>query len=149
MRIVFIVLASIVLALHVPVAYGAETLVCDYKEKFRDGGWREAGVTLTLQGNAVTGISYHNAIASGKEGGGYVCAFDASVSDGNSTWTRQNGLTLVELKNDKKSTFEIRKSKKGFTIRFLEMSSEYCGFGAEFPESVGLDRGKKGCRVKY
>ena len=149
MRIVFIVLASIALALPVAVAYGAETLVCDYKEKFSDGGWREAGVTLTMQGSAVTGMSYHNAIASGKEGGGYVCAFDASVSDGNSTWTRQNGLTLVELKSDKNSTFEIRKSKKGFTIRFLEMSSEYCGFGAEFPESVGLDRGKKRCRVKY
>jgi len=149
MRIVFIVLASIALALPVAVAYGAETLVCDYKEKFSDGGWREAGVILTLQGNAVTGISYHNAIASGKEGGGYVCAFDASVSDGNSTWTRQNGLTLVELKSVKKSTFEIRKSKTGFTIRFLEMPSEYCGFGAEFPESVGLDRGKKRCRVKF
>ena len=149
MRIVFIVLASIVLALPFPVAYGAETLVCDYKEKFKDGGWRDVGLTLTLQNDAVIGISYHNGIASGKEGGGYVCAFDASVSDGSSTWTRQNGLTLVELKSDKNSTFEIRKSKKGFTIRFLEMSLEYCGFGAEFPESVGLDRGKKRCRVKY
>jgi hypothetical protein len=149
MRIVFIALASIVLALPVAVAYGAETLVCDYKEKFRDGGWREAEVTLTLQSNAVIGISYYNAIASGKEGGGYVCAFDASVSDGNSTWIQRNGLTLVELKSDRKSTFEIRKSKKGFTIRFLEMSSEYCGFGAEFPESVELDRGKKRCRVKF
>ena len=149
MRIVFVVLASIALALPVAVACGAETLVCDYKEKFKDGGWRDVGLTLTLQNDAVIGISYQNGIASGKEGGGYVCAFDASDSDGSSTWTRQNGLTLVELKSDKNSTFEIRKSKTGFTIRFLEMSLEYCGFGAEFPESVGLDRGKKRCRVKF
>jgi hypothetical protein len=149
MRIVFILLVSIVLALPVPVTYGANTLVCDYKEKFRDGGWRDVGVTLTVQSDAVIGISYHNGIASGKEGGGYVCSFDASFSDGKSTWSRRNGRTLVELKSERNSTFEIRKSKKGFTIRFLEMSPEYCGFGVEFPESIDLDKGKKKCRVKF
>ena len=47
------------------------------------------------------------------------------------------------------SAFEISKSKKGFKILFLEMSFEYCGFGAEFPQYVQLDKGVKACRVKF
>ena len=144
MRIVFIVLASIVVALHVPVAYGAETLVCDYKEKFRDGGWREAGVTLTLQGNAVTGISYHNAIASGKEGGGYVCAFDASVSDGNSTWTRQNGLTLVELKSDKKPPSKSANQKKDSRSDSWRCRRNIVASGPSFRSPSGSTGERKG-----
>ena len=149
MRIIVIALVSLVLTMPVAAAFGAETLTCSYKEKFKDGGWRDAAVTLTVEGGEVTAISYHNGIASGKEGGGYICAFDASGSDGKSTWTRKGQRTSVELKGDKTSTFEIRRAKKGFTIRFLEMSLEHCGFGAEFPESIALDRDRKKCRVKY
>ena len=142
-------LAAFVLVLQAAPAAGAETLGCDYKQAFKGGGWRDAAVTLKLEGGDVTAISYLNGIASGKEGAGYACAFDASASDGKSVWTREGNRTSVKLKDEKNSTFEIRRSKKGFTIRFLEMSREYCGFGAEFPESVALDRGKKKCRMKY
>ena len=142
-------LTGLFLTLWVAPAFGAETLLCDYAEKFKDGGSRDAGLELTLEGGEVTAISYHNGIASGEEGGGYICAFDASAYDGNSTWTRKKHQTFVELKGDRKSTFEIRKSKKGFMILFLEMSSEYCGFGAEFPEHILLDKGSKKCRVKF
>jgi len=146
---IIMVLAAIVLAWHAAPASGAETLDCAYKEAFKGGGWRDAAVSVTLEGGDITAISYLNGIASGKEGGGYACAFDASVSDGKSAWTREGKRTAVVLKDEKKSTFEIRRSKRGFTIRFLEMSREYCGFGAEFPESVTLDRGRKQCRMKY
>jgi hypothetical protein len=144
-----ILLAGIFLILPVAAAGGAETLVCDYKEQFKSGGSREVRLELATGGGEVTGISYHNAIASGKEGGGYLCAFDASAAGGNSTWTRKGHRVIVELKDGKNSTFEIRKSKKGFMLLFLEMSLEYCGFGAEFPEYVLIDRGKKKCRVKF
>ena len=147
----FSLLAGIILALSVTAAHGADTLVCDYKEKFKDGGSRSAGLELTVEGGEVTGISYHNAIASGKEGGGYVCAFDAKASDGKSVWTRKKDLTVVDLTESagiRKSTFEIHKSPKGYTVSFVDMSSHYCGFGAEFPVSVRIEKGKKSCRVK-
>lgn len=140
---------AILLTLPVTAAYGADTFVCEYKEKFDDGGSRSVGLKLTVEGREVTGISYHNAVASGKEGGGYICAFDALASDGNSTWTRKGNRTVVELKGEKKSTFEINKSKKGFRVVFLEMSFEYCGFGAEFPEYVQLEKGAKTCQVNF
>lgn len=144
-----ILLAEIFLVLAVATAEGAQTLVCDYKEQFKGGGSREVRLELATEGGEVTGISYLNAIASGKEGGGYMCAFDASAAGGDSTWTRKGRQTVVELKDGKNSTFEIRKSKKGRMLLFLDMSLEYCGFGAEFPQSVALDRGKKKCRVKF
>lgn len=142
-------LTGLFLVLWLTPAFGAESLECKYKQTFKGGGWRDAGLTLTVEGGEIVAISYQNGIASGEEGGGYICAFDASVSDGKSTWTREKNRTIVELKDNKKSTFEIRKSKKGFVILFLEMSLEYCGFGAEFPEYVRLDRGSKKCRVKF
>ncbi|HPC73575.1 MAG TPA: hypothetical protein P5551_06345 [Syntrophales bacterium] len=148
MKIFFLCIA-VLLALPVAAAAGADTFVCDFKEKFEDGGSRSVGLKLTVEGREVTGISYHNAVASGKEGGGYICAFDASASDGHSTWTRKGNRTVVELKGVRKSAFEISKSKKGFKILFLEMSFEYCGFGAEFPQYVQLDKGVKACRVKF
>jgi hypothetical protein len=146
---IFALFVAILLALPTAAAQGADTFVCEYKEKFEDGGSRSVGLKLTVEGREVTGISYHNAVASGKEGGGYICAFDASASDGNSTWMRKGSRTLVELKGEKKSTFEINKSKKGFRVVFLEMSFEYCGFGAEFPEYVQLDKGAKTCQVNF
>ncbi|HEX9157431.1 MAG TPA: hypothetical protein VF827_05385 [Syntrophales bacterium] len=148
----FSLLVGIILALSVTAAYGAETLVCKYKEQFKDGGSRDAGLELTVEGGEVTGIDYHNAIASGKEGGGYVCAFDARASDGKSVWTRKKDLTVVELTESvgiRKSTFEIRKSPKGYIVSFVDMSSQYCGFGAEFPVSVRIERGRKSCRMKF
>jgi len=144
-----ILLAGIFLVLAVATANGAETLVCDYKEQFKGGGSREVRLELATEGGEVTKISYLNAIASGKEGGGYMCAFDASADGGDSTWTRKGRQMFVELKDGKKSTFELRKSKKGFMLLFLDMSLEYCGFGAEFPESVMLETGRKKCRVKF
>jgi hypothetical protein len=142
-------LAAIALALHAAPASGAESLTCEYKQAFKEGGWRHAHVTLTVEEGKVDAISYRNGIASGKEGGGYLCAFDAAAVDGKSVWTREKGRTVVELKGEKSSTFEIYESKKGFSIRFMEMSKEYCGFGAEFPESVHIDKGKAKCRVKF
>lgn len=146
---IFSLFAGIVLALSVTAAHGADPLVCGYKQKFKDGGSRSAGLELTVVGGEVTGISYHNAIASGKEGGGYVCAFDAKASDGQSVWNRKKGRTVVELKDDRKSTFEIRKSRKGFSVSFVEMSSAYCGFGAEFPAEIRIEKGRKTCLVKF
>ncbi len=148
----FSLLAGIILALSVTAAHGAETLACKYKEKFKDGGSRGAALELTVEGSEVTGIDYNNTIASGKEGGGYLCAFDAKASDGKSVWTRKKDLTVVELPESaggRKSTFEIRKSTKGYTVSFVDMSSQYCGFGAEFPVSVRIERGRKSCRVKF
>ena len=142
-------LAVLLLAVAASPAQGAGTIGCSYKETFKTGGWRHASLTLTLEEGKITAISYNNGIASGKEGGGSLCAFDASAADGKSTWIRKKGRTTVELKGDGPAKFEIREEKKMFTIRFVEMSTEYCGFGAEFPESVRLDRGKPKCRVKF
>ena len=38
MRIIVIALVSLVLTMPVAAAFGAETLTCNYKEKFKDGG---------------------------------------------------------------------------------------------------------------
>lgn len=148
----FSLLAGIILALSVTAAHGAETLACKYKEKFKDGGSRGAALELTVEGSEVTGIDYNNTIASGKEGGGYLCAFDVKASDGKSVWTRKKDLTVVELPESagiRKSTFEIRKSPKGYMVSFVDMSSHYCGFGAEFPAEIRIERGRKSCRVKF
>ena len=63
-------LIGIIAAGSYTTAYGAETLVCKYQETFKDGGSRSAGLELTVEGGEITGIDYHNAIASGKRGAG-------------------------------------------------------------------------------
>jgi hypothetical protein len=154
MKRVHCLLAGIILALSVTAVYGAETLGCKYTEKFKDGGSRGVWLSLTVKGGEVTGIDYMNTIntvAPGKGGYGYRCSFEAGASDGKSVWTRKKDLTVVELAESegiRKSTFEIRKSPRGYTLSFVHMSSDYCGFGAEFPVSVGIEKGKKSCRVK-
>jgi hypothetical protein len=150
----FNLLAGIILALSVTAAHGAETIACDYMEKFKGGGSRGVWLSLTVEGGEVTGIDYMNTIntvAPGKGGYGYRCSFEAKASDGQSVWTRKKNLAVVELAESegiRKSTFEIRKSPKGYTVSFADMSSQYCGFGAEFPVSVRIEKGKKSCRVK-
>ena len=149
MGLLIIALIACALALPVTSAWGAETLVCDDREAFKGGGWRHARLALTLEEGMVAAISYGNGIASGKEGGRYLCAFDASAADGTAVGVREMDRTRVELKGERNSTFSIEKSTRGYTIRFLEMSPEYCGFGAEFPQRVRLDRGVKKCRVTF
>ena len=43
------------------------------------------------------------------------------------------------------STFEITKTKTGYVLNFVEMSRYYCGFGAEYPSTVRIEKGKKEC----
>ena len=84
----------------------------------------------------------------------FSCSFKASNSDHKSIWTYTKEKVLVRILKDKEgpdeeSTFEIAAAPKGYVVTFTKMSRYYCGFGAEFPNSLTLTKGNAACSVDY
>jgi hypothetical protein len=139
------------------LSYGmiwAEDLVCSSEEHFEDGGSMGADVKLKMQNDRIATIEFNTFVASGKEGGAYFCTFNASNSDHKSVWTYTKQRVEVRILADKEgpdeeSTFEIAATPKGYVISFTKMSRYYCGFGAEFPNSLTITKGNSACSVDY
>lgn len=131
----------------------AEEVSCSLEEKFDDGGSRGLEVKLTIEKDVVVGISHNNYFASGEEGGAYSCTFDASSTDKKSIWTPKKNEVDVRLpaedQPDDDSIFHISRTKNGYLVTYEKMSRYYCGFGAEFPDTVEIIKGEQHCIAEY
>jgi len=135
----------------------AEDLSCKSETEFDDGSSSGVEVKLQLEKDRVINISYSNFNSNGEEGGAYFCSFEAALNDQESIWTQDKSGQRVHLlegadpksanDDEQGSTFEIVKTKTGYSINFIHMSRFYCGFGAEYPSSVSIEKGKKECVV--
>ena len=133
----------------------AEDVSCSTSVRHKDGSSQGVDLKLTLDHDRPRGISFEDFVASGEEGGAYFCTFKAAAADGKSHWTEGKGaltVTILQGQEDdqdpqRESTFEISATKDGYLVTFVDMSRWYCGFGAEFPRSVRLVKGKKPCVV--
>lgn len=147
------VLIALLLALFLARVVASEEISCSSEEKFDDGGSSFVEVTLTIDKNVVVGISHNNYYASGEEGGAYSCTFEATSTDKKSKWTQMKDqvdvLMPTEDQPDDDSIFHIAKTKNGYLVTYEKMSRYYCGFGAEFPDTVQLTKNDQHCVVEY
>lgn len=135
----------------------AEEASCSTNEGFEDGSSRGVDLKLKLDQDHPTGIEFEADFFSGQEGGAYSCHFDSRAADHKSVWTQGKDKVEVRILQgsedgqdpEKESSFEISRTKDGFLVTFTEMSRTYCGFGAEYPGSVRLVKGKKACAVVF
>jgi hypothetical protein len=136
----------------------AEESACSTETVYEDGGKSGVEMKLQLDQDRVIAISYSNFISNGEEGGAYFCSFEATPTDKKSVWTQNKDTQTVHLLEDAEgssgpdeeqgSIFEISKLKTGYLLNFVRMSRWYCGFGAEYPSSVRIEKGKKECVVE-
>jgi len=134
-----------------PVA--AEDLQCKYEQRFKDGGSKGADVKLTIVNGKIEKLVVYSFVASGKEGGGYVCGIDTSENDLKLEWSTTNKKTILEVAYDDsslaKSVIEIEPIGNTYKINLERASHEACGFGAEWPLYVVIEKGNQKCRVTY
>jgi hypothetical protein len=132
-----------------PVA--GETLTCSYTESLEEGHSYGVELELTLEHGRVTGLVYSGFYSNGEEGGAYPCNLDTNDIEFPLGWTQKKEITILTiLETDRTDVLEIEKKDNGFEIRFVDMGRYYCGFGAEFPAAVTIERNNTECRVtKY
>jgi hypothetical protein len=130
------------------LAHGEE-LECSSKQAFRGGGGTETSLTLTTNEGRPTKLSFITSIATGRIGGGYVCAFDSAPGDALTKWSTNKSETVVshDAASEDASHLRIHKLPGGYRVTFDDMSRIHCGFGAEFPRSVEIRAGNKRCIV--
>ena len=131
---------------------GEAILKCSLEEHFDSGAWRDTKLTLMFEGRRIIKISYTGGFASGREGGGGGCFLDLFRTDGQSAWDDQGNTIIIEEKKDdlwgNRPKVEIAEFDKGYQLVFTNMQG-HCGFHAEFPKSVRLERGNERCVADY
>lgn len=131
----------------------AETVLsCAKKERFDDGAIKDTNVRLRLRGNKISSIFYEGGISTGKLGGSYSCEFSSNRNDKEAKW-KQSGqnleITPTSNLNDRlQPKVIISPIKGGYRIAFDSMTRQFCGFSAEFPQSLDILRNNKRCKVQ-
>lgn len=118
---------------------------CKYEERFEDGGSIGAKVELGIAQGKILNLAVYSFIASGEEGGGYLCGIDTSENGQSIKWSTLNNKTILIISE---STIEIEQVGRGYKINLEGASREGCGFGAEWPEYVVIEPGNAVCQVK-
>ncbi len=148
MRNIICVLVGMIITLSAGTASGQESMACLYNQTRENTGARMAWVTLTLDRGYVTGVSYYNTIGASPNGGGFICGFEASASDGKTAWSWKQNAAIVVFADRSKSMLEIRKTTKGYEIVFAAMRTAYCGFGSETAASARIEDGQRMCVLR-
>jgi hypothetical protein len=126
------------------------TVHCSFNQHFREGGERGAEVVLTLgKDNVIRDFELTSYLSNGQEAGGYDCA----VSSGKTTrWTMHGRTYLVDTSSEA-GEFSIASLGVGdrniFVVTQYLSHRAYCGFGAEWPESIAIPINGGTCRVKW
>ena len=124
----------------------AEEYACVTKKSFNGGASSGVEAKVILKGAHISRLVVSSFNATGKEGGGYVCYFDTSEPDVNAQWKTQGHTTVVEVGSvDDKSNVQINERDTGYTINLEGLSKDYCGFGANWPTSLTIIKGRKSC----
>lgn len=130
---------------------GAENLKCMYEQRFKGGGSKGAEARLTIEKGKIIGLTIYSSVSSGKEGGGYVCGIDTSEQDQKITWSIKDKKTILDVEDDlpgNKSVIEIEQIGNSYKINLEKASLSACGFGADWPRAVVIERGNEKCRVE-
>jgi hypothetical protein len=144
-----VVTASVLAALAIASPARAEVLTCMSRAMLPQGGWQDTEVKLTVVGGKVTAISFFEGGASVATGGSG-CYFEAAAADGGSAWSYSGMRTLVAADHgdpSARSKLEIVRLWNGYQVSFLDMWSGNCGDGLEFPRTVRVVSGQRGCAV--
>jgi hypothetical protein len=129
----------------------AAPIDCKSDKAFKGGASAEWSLSLEITGDKVVGLDYSGVMSNGQEGGAYFCEINAAEKNKDSKWVRKGNNTLVTgFKGDDESNLEIVVQPNGdYKVSFESMKTiPYCGFGAEFPQYVVLQKGRKTCIVK-
>lgn len=126
-------------------------LTCKFDKRFKEGGFEEHQLTLTVVGDRVTGLTYSNAMSNGQEGGTYTCDIDLTDGAPGSKWVRSGATTrIIDTQADESYAEVKRKAGGRYEVRLGHLStSEHCGFGAEFPDRVVLTPSSPNCVVRH
>jgi hypothetical protein len=135
-------------------AVAAEKFECSFEEQFKDDSSRGADVLLALENSKIVSLDVYSSFASGEEGGGYLCAVETSVADPDREikWVIDGPKTTLELQDNflkKKSFIEIQKNGDTYTIDLGRAPREACGFGADWPSKIVVEKGNKKCLVTF
>ena len=105
---------------------------------------------MTLHHDVPTGLRIDSFIASGSEGGGRFCSLDTAAAQFASTWSKAGNAWALELKSfSMTSHLEVRVHRRGVSIELIDVWGGLCGFGAEWPRSIEVDKGSSSCTVVY
>lgn len=129
---------------------GAEDLACSTKIVLRGGASKGADVKLKVEGGRITFLSANSFISTGKEGGGYSCSINTAARESKVKWSGskdQTSVRLTDVSSGEESVLNIDRIARGYKITFDQVWSGYCGFGAEFPQSVILMKGRRACAI--
>lgn len=126
----------------------AEQLSCQLAKRYKDGGSVSYSANITLGAGKITALYVNSTIASGAEGGGYLCAFNTSKLNKTAKWSEQGALTTLMVNDDgEESVVSIRKVGGAYVIDPSGINRYYCGFGAEWPDEIIVTSGSKKCKV--
>lgn len=126
----------------------AEEISCHVEKKFKGGSTAGHSAKLTVDSEKISALYVESFNASGKEGGAYFCMFDTSRLDSKAQWSTRGNRTSISVRDDDQtSVVTIRKKGDAFIIDPSGISRYYCGFGAEWPEQISIETGKKKCKV--
>ncbi len=131
---------------------GAEDLKCSYEQRFKGGGSKGAEAGLTIEKGKIIRLQIISSISSGKPGGGYVCGIDTSEQEQKITWSNKDKQTILEVESDhskNKSVIELEQLGDTYKVNLQGASPSACGFGAEWPQAVIIEKGNEKCRVNY
>ena len=123
----------------------AKEYQCKYEKRFKDGGSTGAKVQLGIAQGKINKLAVYSFIASGEEGGGYLCGIDTSDKEQPVKWSTLNQKTILNISE---SIIEIEPIGRAYKINLENASREGCGFGAEWPEYVVIEPGNSKCRIK-
>jgi hypothetical protein len=118
---------------------------CNYEKRFKDGESIGAKVELGIAQGKINKLVVYSSIASGEEGGGYLCGIDTSDKEQTVKWSTLNNKTILNISE---SIIEIEPIGRGYKINLEDASREGCGFGAEWPEYVVIEPGNSKCQIK-
>jgi len=144
----FVILIVLTLSLSVKPALAAETLSCAYSEKLEEGHTYGVELQLFTENDSPIGFVYSGYYSNGEEGGAYFCTLDTQNIEFLTAWTQKGPLTILTISEpDRKDIVHIKKNGQGYEVRFVDMGRYYCGFGAEFPSAVIIERNNPECAV--
>jgi len=126
----------------------AEEISCESLKKYREGARAGHSAKLTFDSEHISALFVESFYASGKEGGAYFCTFEITRQEATSKWVSRGAQTSISvIDDDQESLVIIRKTADGYVIDPSRISRYYCGFGAEWPEHIKIETGRKKCTV--
>lgn len=142
--------AIAILSALLSAAAHAEDLKCEVKQSFGGGAAKGASLQLKTEGRKVVHLDVETFITTGVKGAARSCSITSSDRDMRVEWSADGSdtiLTLTDKASDKQSVLRVSPLANGYKVQFEQAWSGHCGFGAEFPESISIMRGRKVCAV--